>query len=49
MEDSSGETTKRYQSLFEEFQDAMAIPTREGEVVDVSRACLDLLGYDDRG
>ena len=46
MDDSSGETIARCQTLFEECQEAIAILTREGHVLDVNQACLDLLGYE---
>jgi two-component system sensor histidine kinase KdpD len=46
MDDSSGETIARCQTLFEEFQDAIAILTREAQVLDMNQACLDLLGYE---
>lgn len=46
MDDSSGETIARCQTLFEECQDAIAILTRDGRVLDVNQAGLDLFGYE---
>lgn len=46
MDDSSGETIARCQTLFEECQEAIAILTREGRVLDVNKAGLDLFGYE---
>ena len=46
MDDSSGETIARCQTLFEACQDAIAILTREGRVLDVNQAGLDLFGYE---
>ena len=46
MDDSSGETIARCQTLFEECQEAIAILTREGRVLDVNQAGLDLFGYE---
>jgi len=46
MDDSSGETIARCQMLFEECQEAIAILTREGRVLDVNQAGLDLFGYE---
>ena len=46
MDDSSGETIARCQMLFEECQEAIAILTREGQVLDVNQARLDLFGYE---
>jgi PAS domain S-box-containing protein len=48
MDDSSGRTIARYQQLFEESQEAIAILTRESQVLDVNRAWLDLFGYERR-
>ena len=45
MEKCSGETIERYWTLFEEFQDAIVFLTGEAKVLDVNKACLDLLGY----
>ena len=45
MDDSSGETIARYQQVFEECQEAIAILTLESQVLDVNRAWLDLFGY----
>ncbi len=45
IEDSSGDTIDRYRRAFEESHDAMAILTREAQVVDMNQTCLDLLGY----
>ncbi len=46
MDDSSGETSERCQMLFEACPEAIAILTREAQVLDVNQACLDLLGYE---
>jgi PAS domain S-box-containing protein len=46
MDDSSGATIARCQTLFEECQEAIAILTREGCVLDVNQAGLDLFGYE---
>jgi PAS domain S-box-containing protein len=46
MEDSSASTLARCQALFEECQEAIAILTREGGVLDVNQAGLDLFGYE---
>ena len=46
MGDSSGETIARCQTLFEECQEAIAILTREGRVLDVNQAGLDMFGYE---
>jgi PAS domain S-box-containing protein len=35
----------RYHSLFEISQNPFAISTRDGKIIDVNRACLDLFGY----
>ena len=46
MDDSSAEAIARWQALFAEFPDAIAILTREAQVLDVNQACIDLLGYE---
>jgi two-component system sensor histidine kinase KdpD len=46
MGDSSGETIARCQTLFEECQEAIAILTREGRVLEVNQAGLDMFGYE---
>jgi PAS domain S-box-containing protein len=46
MDDSSGATIARCQTLFEECQEAIAILTHEGCVLDVNQAGLDLFGYE---
>jgi PAS domain S-box-containing protein len=46
MEDSSASTLARCQALFEECQEAIAILTREGGVLDVNQAGLNLFGYE---
>jgi PAS domain S-box-containing protein len=46
MDDSSVEAIARWQALFAEFPDAIAILTREAQVLDVNQACIDLLGYE---
>jgi PAS domain S-box-containing protein len=45
LEECSGEAIERYWTLFEEFQDAIVFLTGEAKVLDVNKACLDLLGY----
>jgi len=46
MEGSSGETTTRCQTLFEEFEEAIAILSPEGQVLELNQAGLDLFGYE---
>jgi len=46
MEDSSGETIARCHALFEGCQEAIAILTTQGGVLDVNQAGLDLFGYE---
>ena len=46
MHDSSGETVARYQTLFEDWQEAITILTGKAGVLDANQACLDLLGYE---
>jgi PAS domain S-box-containing protein len=46
MEDSSGATIARCQALFDGCQEAIAILTSEGGVLDVNQAGLDLFGYE---
>jgi PAS domain S-box-containing protein len=48
MDDSSGETIARCQTLFEECPEAIAILTPEAQVLDANRDLLDLLGYERR-
>jgi two-component system sensor histidine kinase KdpD len=46
MNDSSGETIARCQTLFGDCQEAIAVLTRESHVLDVNQAGLDLFGYE---
>jgi len=46
MEKALRESEERYRTLFEDSRDAICIITREGKIVDVNQAALDLFGYD---
>jgi len=39
------ENEERYHTLFENSRDAIVITTREGEIVDINKAALELFGY----
>ena len=45
MDDSSGEAVARYQTFFEDCQEAITILTCKAGVLDTNQACLNLLGY----
>ena len=45
MENALRESEERYRTLFEDSRDAICITTREGKIVDVNQAALDLFGY----
>jgi PAS domain S-box-containing protein len=46
MHDSSGETVARYQTFFEDCQEAITIFTGKAGVLEANQTCLDLLGYE---
>jgi PAS domain S-box-containing protein len=46
MDESSGETSARYQAFFEAYPEAITILSGEARVRDANQACLSLLGYE---
>ena len=44
-EEALRKSEEKYRSLFEDSRDAVVITNREGELVDVNQAWLDLYGY----
>jgi PAS domain S-box-containing protein len=45
-QDALHESQKRYRDLFEQSRDPIFITSREGKLIDVNQAYLDLFGYD---